>query len=431
MMSPRGRARTKAAAALMAVLLATVPAARAATVTVAAKPGALAAALAKARPGDVLDLEAGSHQGPVILSQAITLSGQPGASLVGSGEGSVIRVTVPGVTVRGLTIRKSGSRPVDYDAAIFVAEAAKGFTAENNLLDGNLFGIVLHGADRAMVRGNRIDSRSDAYETERGNGIHLWAVDGSTIEANRVTGGRDGIYVEASHGNVIKDNDFRGVRFAIHYMFANRGRVIGNVSVGNKIGFALMYSNDLEIRDNVSVDDDEHGLMLHTSHRSLVEGNRIRATRQKCLFVYTATSNIIRGNRVENCDLGLHFTGGSENSVIAGNAFVDNRTQVKYTGTIFYEWSKAGRGNFWSDNAAFDLDGDGTADTAYRPNTVMDRLVWRYPLAKLLMSSPVMEALKVAQSHFPALMPGGVIDSHPLMQSPLPPVALPQSETRS
>lgn len=418
MMAPRGRARNLAAAALAAVLLASVPAARAATVVVPAKPGALTAALAKARPGDVIELEAGTHAGPVILSKPVTLSGRRGAVLDGSGEGSVVTVTVPGVTVRGLTIRKSGIRPIDYDAAIFVAEAAQGFAAEGNTLDGNLFGIVLHGADRAVVKGNTISGRTDVYDTERGNGIHLWAVDGAVIAGNRVSGGRDGIYVEASHGNVIEGNDFRNVRFAVHYMFANRGRILGNTSVGNQIGFALMYSNDLEIRDNLSVDDDEHGLMLHTSHRSVLEGNRIRATRQKCVFIYTATRNIIRGNRVENCELGLHFTGGSENSTISGNAFIDNRTQVKYTGTTFYEWSQAGRGNFWSDNAAFDLDGDGIADAAYRPNTVMDRLVWRYPLAKLLMSSPVMEALKVAQSHFPALMPGGVIDSHPLMAPP-------------
>ncbi|CAA6603683.1 putative nitrous oxide maturation protein NosD [Rhodospirillaceae bacterium LM-1] len=416
-MNRRGRVGA-AVAALVAVLLAYAPSALAVTVKVDAKPGALAAALAKARSGDVLTLAAGIHQGGLVLAKAVTLQGLPGAVIEGRGEGSVIRVTVPGVAIRDLTIRKSGIRPVDYDSAIFVEKQAGNFTALRNWLDGNLFGIVLHGADKSVVKDNRIDNRSDVYDTERGNAIHLWAVDDSLIEGNRVSGGRDGVYVEASHGNQIKDNHFQKVRFAIHYMFANRGKIIGNRSRGNRIGFALMYSNDLEVRDNVSIDDEEHGLMLHTSHRSLVEGNRIRATREKCVFIYTATSNVIRANRIENCELGLHFTGGSENSVIANNAFVDNRTQVKYTGTVFYEWSEAGRGNYWSDNPAFDLDGDGTADAAYRPNTVMDRLVWRYPLAKLLMSSPVMEALKIAQSHFPALMPGGVIDSHPLMAPP-------------
>ncbi|MBF0270093.1 MAG: nitrous oxide reductase family maturation protein NosD [Alphaproteobacteria bacterium] len=416
-MNRRGRVGA-AVAALVAVLLAFASSALAVTVKVDAKPGALAAALAKARSGDVLTLEAGIHQGGLVLAKPVALQGLPGAVIEGGGEGSVIRVTVPGVSIRDLTIRKSGIRPVDYDSAIFVEKQAGNFTAERNWLDGNLFGIVLHGADKSVVKDNRIDNRSDVYDTERGNAIHLWAVDDSLIEGNRASGGRDGVYVEASHGNQIKDNHFQKVRFAIHYMFANRGKIIGNRSRGNRIGFALMYSNDLEVRDNVSIDDEEHGLMLHTSHRSLVEGNRIRATREKCVFIYTATSNVIRANRIENCELGLHFTGGSENSVIANNAFVDNRTQVKYTGTVFYEWSEAGRGNYWSDNPAFDLDGDGTADAAYRPNTVMDRLVWRYPLAKLLMSSPVMEALKIAQSHFPALMPGGVIDSHPLMAPP-------------
>lgn len=163
------------------------------------------------------------------------------------------------------------------------------------------------------------------------------------------------------------------------------------------------------------MDDAEHGLMLHNAHHGRMVGNVVlRGQGEKCVFVYTSTDNEITGNRIEGCPLGLHFTGGSEKNNVSGNSFINNRTQVKYTGTITYEWS----GNYWSDNSAFDLNGDGQADTAYRPNTVMDRMVWRYPLAKLLLSSPLMEALRVAQSQFPALMPGGIIDSHPLMAPP-------------
>jgi hypothetical protein len=44
----------------------------------------------------------------------------------------------------------------------------RGGAAGNNLPDGNLFGIVLHGADQAMVKGNSIFSRGD--------GTHLLAV---------------------------------------------------------------------------------------------------------------------------------------------------------------------------------------------------------------------------------------------------------------
>ena len=93
-----------------------------------------------------------------------------------------------------------------------------------------------------------------------------------------------------------------------------------------------------------------------------------------------------------------------------------NRTQVKYVGTRYIEWSRDGLGNYWSDNPGFDLNDDGISDRPYRPNSMVDQIVWQYPVAKLLLGSPVMQMLRWAQSEFPALHPGGVRDSAPLMQ---------------
>ena len=89
---------------------------------------------------------------------------------------------------------------------------------------------------------------------------------------------------------------------------------------------------------------------------------------------------------------------------------------MKYVGTRHLEWSYQGSGNFWSDNSAFDFNGDGVADQPYRPNDLVDQLVWRHPLAKLLLSSPAVQLLRWVQSQFPALLPGGVVDQAPLMQ---------------
>lgn len=136
------------------------------------------------------------------------------------------------------------------------------------------------------------------------------------------------------------------------------------------------------------------------------------------MFIYNANKNRLSGNRFEGCEIGVHFTAGSERNVMTGNAFIDNRTQVKYVGTRFLDWSEKGRGNYWSDNAAFDLNGDGVADEAYRPNDVVDHVMWAYPAAKLLMNSPGMQVIRWAQKQFPALHPGGVIDSAPLMNPP-------------
>ena len=117
----------------------------------------------------------------------------------------------------------------------------------------------------------------------------------------------------------------------------------------------------------------------------------------------------------------MHFTAGSEGNEITGNAFVNNRNQVKYVGTRYLDWSKDGRGNYWSDNPAFDLNGDGIADSPYRPNDLMDKVLWTVPQAKILSTSPAVQIIRWAQSQFPALLPGGVVDSHPLMAPPAQP----------
>ncbi|HXZ15588.1 MAG TPA: nitrous oxide reductase family maturation protein NosD, partial [Roseiarcus sp.] len=61
--------------------------------------------------------------------------------------------------------------------------------------------------------------------------------------------------------------------------------------------------------------------------------------------------------------------------------------------------------------------------TPYRPNDLMDQVIWRAPAAKMLLNSPAVQVVRWAQSQFPAVHPGGVIDSAPLM-APRRPSAL-------
>ena len=80
---------------------------------------------------------------------------------------------------------------------------------------------------------------------------------------------------------------------------------------------------------------------------------------------------------------------------------------MKYVGTRDIEWSKKGRGNYWSDHLAFDLDGDGIADEPYQPERPgrSDRLALsRWP--SLLLNSPATQILRWAQSAFPTLLSG-------------------------
>ena len=450
-------------AALLVASVLTGPA-RAARVTIA-PGGDVQAALDRAAAGDVLTLAEGVHRGPIHIEKKIVLEGQPGAVIQGSGSGSVVTLSAPGTVVRGLIVRGSGRDLEAMDAGVFVKQSAIGAVVVNNRLEGNLYGVYLHGAEDAVARSNVIVGLRDGRINESGNGVSVWNAPGARVEDNDIRFGRDGIFAVASKRNIFRGNRFRDLRFAIHYMYTNDAEVTDNVSVGNTVGFAIMYSHRLIVRGNVSDGDLNHGFLFNFANSSEISGNTVRGRAlpaslwtspglrgnearehglppanetasslpgsvrngpEKCVFIYNANKNTFQNNWFEGCEIGVHFTAGSEGNAIAGNAFIRNRNQVKYVGTRYLDWSKDGRGNYWSDNPAFDLNGDGVGDSAYRPNDIIDKVLWTAPHAKVLVNSPAVQIIRWAQAQFPALLPGGVVDSRPLMA----PAAVPQSDRK-
>jgi len=400
---------------LLFVLLLPVSPAVATETIVPATDGALEEALKMAQAGDILRLSAGTYFGPFVIETALTLTGE-GATIDGQEVGSVITVTVPDVTIESLTIVGSGSGGNGLDAGITLTKQANRAVVRGNTLLGNLIGIDVHGAKDSLIEGNVIVGRQDARMNARGNGIYVWNAPGARVIGNDVRYGRDGVFVNTSKNNEFIGNRFRDLRFAVHYMYANNSIVSGNISEGNHLGFAIMYSDNVRIAGNLSLNDRDHGIMMNYTNKSVVVDNIIRQVRDKCVFIYNAHKNTFNGNSFEGCGIGIHFTAGSERNEVSGNAFIGNRTQVKYVGSKWVDWSVDGVGNYWSDHSAFDLNSDGIADSAYRPNDIMDHVLWTQPAAKALLGSPAVQLIRWSQSAFPAMLPGGVIDRAPLMQ---------------
>lgn len=392
-------------------------------IRVASGTGTLAKAIAGARPGDVLFLEAGHHTGAVTIDRPLTLTGTHAATIDGAGKGTVVTIDAADVTIENLTVINSGRDSQALDAGIKILKKADRARIEGNRLLGNLHGVDVHGGRDAIVRNNTIEGTRQRRMNERGNGIYVWNSPGTLVEGNSVKWGRDGIFSNASRKGTYRNNLFRDLRFAVHYMYTNDSEVSGNVSIGNHLGYAIMFSNRVVIKDNLSLSDISHGVMLNFANNADVSGNLVRGGTDRCTFIYNAHKNLIYDNRFEGCTIGIHFTAGSERNVLTGNAFVGNQTQVKYVGTRDIEWSFDGRGNYWSDHASFDLDGDGIADSAFRPNDLMDNILWSQPSARLLTGSPAVQLIRWAQSSFPATLPGGVVDSVPLMQAQNLPIA--------
>lgn len=400
--------------ALIFLLLLTSPA-LAREVTVAAGQGALANAIAGADAGDVLLLSPGGYGGAVVIDRPLTIRGPQDAVIDGLGQGTVVTIDAPDVTILGVTVTGSGMSSPDLDAGIKILKQADRARVEGTHVLGNLHGIDVHGGLDALVRGNTIEGTQNPRMNDRGNGIYVWNSPGAVVEENSVRWGRDGIFSNTSRKGTYRNNLFRDLRFAVHYMYTNDSEVSGNVSIGNHLGYAIMFSNKVVLRDNLSLADRSHGVMLNYTNSSDISGNLVRGGANRCTFIYNAHKNLIYGNRFEGCAIGIHFTAGSERNVLTDNSFIANREQVKYVGTRDVEWSFEGRGNFWSDHPAFDLNGDGIADSAFRPNDLMDHILWSQPAAALLMGSPAVQLIRWSQSSFPATLPGGVVDSAPLM----------------
>lgn len=395
---------------------------------------ALAAVLERAAPGDRLLIAPGHYRANLVVDKPVSIIGRPGAVVDGGQRGDVLRIRAPDVVVKGLHLLGSGRNLTQMNAVIFVERSAAGTLIQDNRLDSEAFGIWIDGAKGVHVVGNRIGGNPGIRSQDRGNGIHLYNATRALVEGNEVWQTRDGIYIDTSSHNVLRGNYLHDLRYGIHYMYSYYNKVVNNRTEHTRTGYALMQSKYLIVTGNRSEHDHNYGILMNYIVYSTIADNVVTGVRPglsgasageavegaegKAIFIYNCQFNKIHGNVFADSDIGIHLTAGSEDNSIFGNAFIGNRTQVKYVATRLQEWSRNGRGNYWSDYLGVDLNADGIGDRPYEPIDGVDRLLWKYPMAKILMHSPAVDTLHWVQGQFPVLRPQGVKDSHPLMAAP-------------
>ncbi|SFM68913.1 nitrous oxide reductase family maturation protein NosD [Marinobacter zhejiangensis] len=361
----------------------------------------------------------------------VTVECAPDTVIDAGGEGHAVVISAPEVTLRGCDIRHWGRDLNTLDAGIFVAREAQGVIVENNRLSGPGFGVWLDAAADATVRHNVIQGDTTLRSQDRGNGIHLFNTQGAHIDGNQIHQTRDAIYIETANNNRITNNVMSDLRYGIHYMYSHSNHLEGNITRNTRTGYALMQSKRLTVINNRSEGDRNYGILMNFITQSEIRDNVIDGVTQgqtagvtidgaegKAVFIYNSLYNIFTGNVFSNSDIGIHLTAGSEDNRVFGNAFVRNQRQVKYVATRPQEWSDEGRGNFWSDYLGWDRNQDGFGDVPYEPNDQVDRLLWTYPEARILMNSPAVDTLRWVQRAFPVVKASGVTDHFPYMRRP-------------
>ncbi len=436
MRSPRRHPIRLAAPALAAFALAAcVSPAPARELRAAPGAGRASAALAAAQPGDTVTLRRGVHPGPLVVLTRVLLRGEPGAVIHGGGSGSALRIGAPGATVEDLSVRASGRRVLTVDAGIQVA-AAPGVTLRRIAVEDVLYGISLERSDGARVEDCTLRGRvRPLQEDGEGNGIHVWYSHGVRAAGNDIAGFTDAIYLSFANEAEVSGNRLeRNGRYGLHTMYCQSGRLIANHFNRNAAGCAIMFSNRLEVRDNEfrhNRGPRTYGLLLRDCSDGEFSGNRM-VDNTVAVFMDGSNRNRIHGNLVENNGWGILMFSSCAKNEVAGNSFVNNDYPVsldmRRTDNRFDDGA---RGNFWSENAPYDLDGDGVSDVPYSPVTAFSFVSKQYPDLSILAKSPAVAALSVAERVVPALRPSAALDRFPLVRpvaatgagQPLPPAA--------
>lgn len=389
----------------------------------------LQAMIDAATPGDTLYVPAGTYAGPIHIDKSLTLEGQHWPVIQGDGQGNVVVITAPHVTMRGFVVRGSGTSLDREDSAIRVS--APHSVIENNRIEEALFGIYLERAADSVVRGNAIYGM-DLPISRRGDGLKIFYSPRTRVENNLMRNTRDAI-LWYSPDSLVRGNDFAEGRYGLHLMQTDHHVIEKNILRNNSVGIYVMYGSSFELRRNLILNNrgpSGYGVGLKEANDVLLEGNRILSNR---VGVYSdgsplrpASTVTYRTNLFAYNEIGLEMLPNTEHNRFWHNIFLDNGQQVNVAGggdLLRNEWAVAGQGNYWSDYAGFDADGDAIGDLPYTAKNLFDTLTGAHPELRLFLLSPAVDALDLAAKAFPLFAPQPrFTDPAPLMRPPaLPP----------
>ena len=391
----------------------------------------LQAIVNNAEAGSTVSLPPGVYAGGIVIDKPITLTGGHDAIIDGGGEGTIITVSAPDVAINGLTLRASGASLDREDSAISVLAPRVSIT--NNILEDVLFGAFLRTAPNSIVSNNVIGAK-DVFIANRGDGIRLWESEQSVVEGNRIEGGRDSVFWFTDEV-VVRDNEVTGGRYGLHFMYSDGAVVEGNVLSGNSVGAFLMYSRDVTVRGNIMAENhgpSGYGIGFKDMDRVTADGNRFIGNRVGMYFDNTPYSHneheYITNNLIAYNKIGLLLQPSVKRNIFSNNAFIDNTKQVGISGSGDFsgnDWSHQGVGNYWSDFAGYDADGNGVGDVSYRIDDLYNTLTDKHPDLQFYQDTPAAKAITLAARAFPVLKPRPILeDEYPLVERPVMPTIL-------
>eukprot|EP00741_Cyanophora_paradoxa_P018908 tig00021105_g18254.t1 len=218
-------------------------------------------------------------------------------------------------TLRGNAVHDCGERGISFHAS------AKGVAEDNDVFGNTRSGIAIDTGADPVVRGNKIRDGENAgiYVCENGRG---------TVEDNDIYGNAlAGIQVSTGADPVVRGNKvFDGKSSGIFVLESGRGNIEDNDIYGNALaGIQMSTGADPAVRGNKVHDNKSAGIFVLESGRGTVEDNDIYSNALAGIAVQTGADPVVRGNKVHDNKIAgivVHESGRGtvEDNDICGNA---------------------------------------------------------------------------------------------------------------
>jgi len=269
------------------------------------------------------------------------------------------------VTVRDLTLTKNS-----HGVLFACTENSR---IENVTANSNKFGICLHDSSNNTITSNTANSnyypgiylRHSSYNTITSN----------TANSNNVFECGGGIYLRYSSYNTLANNNVSSnYDGGINLWSSSNNTITSNNASNNDIGIYLRYSsNDNTITNNNANSNNYNGIDLHdSSNDNTLTNNNASLNHRHGICMYFSSNNNTLTNNIASLNNNGIFLYGSGDNLIYNNYFnntanaydngVNQWNITKTAGTNIVGGSWLG-GNYWSDYAGNDTDGDGLGDT--------------------------------------------------------------------